>query len=43
LYWRDPSGKPNGRVVERRHDGDAFGRLIEQWKQEGTYFDQLSG
>jgi hypothetical protein len=42
-YWRDPSGKINGKVFARKRDADAHGRLMEQWKAEGTYFDPNRG
>ncbi len=39
VYWRDPAGRPHGKIFERRRDADAYGRLMEQWKRDGTYFD----
>jgi integrase len=43
VYWRDPAGKPHGKIFERRRDADAYGHLMEQWKRDGTYFDPLRG
>jgi integrase len=43
VYWRDPAGKVHGKVFERRRDAEAYGRLMEQWKREGTYFDPARG
>ena len=43
VYWRDPAGKPHGKIFERRRDADAYGRLMEQWKRDGTYFDPSRG
>jgi hypothetical protein len=42
-YWRDPSGKISGKVFARKRDAEAHGRLMEQWKAEGTYFDPARG
>jgi hypothetical protein len=39
VYWRDPAGKPHGKIFERRRDADAYGRLMEQWKRDGGYLD----
>jgi hypothetical protein len=43
VYWRDPSGKTHGKVFARRRDAEAFGRVMEQWKAEGNYFDPSRG
>jgi hypothetical protein len=39
VYWRAPAGKPHGKIFSRYRDAIAYGRLMEQWKREGTYFD----
>jgi hypothetical protein len=43
VYWCDPSRKIHGKVFARKRDAEAHGRLMEQWRAEGTYFDPARG
>jgi hypothetical protein len=43
VYRRDPSRKVHAKVFARKRDAEAHGRLMEQWKAEGTYFDPDRG
>lgn len=43
VCWRDPAGKTHGKVFARKRDAEAFGRVMERWKAEGTYFDPARG